>query len=59
MQTALQLEPTVAASRAIEAPTERRRYVDVFRGLLIVHMALDHASLMFNAGRAGEDLAGA
>ena len=33
-------------------------YVDVFRGLLIAHMALDHASLMFNAGRAAEELAG-
>jgi uncharacterized membrane protein len=31
--------------------------VDVFRGLLIAHMALDHASLMFNAGRAPEELA--
>jgi uncharacterized membrane protein len=31
--------------------------VDVFRGLLISHMALDHASLMFNAGRAEEELA--
>ena len=35
----------------------RRSYVDVFRGLLIAHMALDHASLMFNAGRGGEELA--
>jgi uncharacterized membrane protein len=49
----------VAASRAVEAPTERRAYVDVFRGLLIAHMALDHASLMFNAGRGGEELAAA
>jgi len=31
--------------------------VDVFRGLLIAHMALDHASLMFNAGRGAEELA--
>jgi uncharacterized membrane protein len=29
----------------------------VFRGLLIAHMGLDHASLMFNAGRAAEELA--
>jgi uncharacterized membrane protein len=29
----------------------------VFRGLLIAHMALDHSSLMFNAGRAAEELA--
>jgi uncharacterized membrane protein len=35
----------------------RERYVDTFRGLLIAHMALDHASLMFNAGRGGEELA--
>jgi uncharacterized membrane protein len=39
--------------------TTRQAYVDVFRGLLISHMALDHASLMFNAGRAGEELAAA
>lgn len=41
------------------APTQRRAYVDVFRGLLIAHMALDHASLMFNAGRAAEEIAAA
>ncbi|HKU17351.1 MAG TPA: heparan-alpha-glucosaminide N-acetyltransferase domain-containing protein [Steroidobacteraceae bacterium] len=35
----------------------RQSYVDVFRGLLIAHMGLDHASLMFNAGRAAEELA--
>lgn len=35
----------------------RQSYVDVFRGLLIAHMGLDHASLMFNAGRGGEELA--
>jgi len=34
----------------------RKGYVDVFRGLLIAHMALDHASLMFNANRSGEEL---
>ena len=39
--------------------TNRRPWVDVFRGLLISHMALDHASLMFNAGRAEEELAAA
>jgi uncharacterized membrane protein len=43
----------------LAAPAERQAYVDVFRGLLIAHMALDHASLMFNAGRGGEELAGA
>jgi len=35
----------------------RRAYVDLFRGLLIAHMALDHASLFFNSGRAAEELA--
>lgn len=39
--------------------TARQSYIDVFRGLLIAHMALDHASLMFNAGRGGEELASA
>lgn len=39
------------------ATSNRRLYVDVFRGLLIAHMALDHASLMFNAGRGAEELA--
>lgn len=38
-------------------PGARERYVDLFRGLLIAHMAFDHASLMFNAGRGGEELA--
>jgi uncharacterized membrane protein len=39
--------------------TARQSYVDVFRGLLIAHMALDHASLMFNAERGSEELASA
>jgi uncharacterized membrane protein len=42
-----------------ESASNRRPWVDVFRGLLISHMALDHASLMFNAGRAEEELAAA
>jgi uncharacterized membrane protein len=37
---------------------ERQGFIDVFRGLLITHMAFDHASLMFNAGRGGEELWG-
>ena len=41
----------------VVTPSARQGYVDAFRGLLIAHMALDHASLMFNAGRAGEELA--
>ena len=44
---------------AVPASAPRRAYVDVFRGLLIAHMALDHASLMFNAGRGGKELAAA
>ena len=55
--------PAAARARATEAAAApsasgaRQAYVDVFRGLLIAHMALDHASLMFNAGRAAEELA--
>jgi uncharacterized membrane protein len=45
------------ASAAVATSGTRQAYVDVFRGLLIAHMALDHASLMFNAGRAAEELA--
>ncbi len=44
---------------AAPAAGGRRGYVDIFRGLLIAHMALDHASLIFNAGRGGEELAAA
>ena len=47
------------ASQATIMSTHRERYVDVFRGLLIAHMALDHASLMLNGGRGGEELAAA
>jgi uncharacterized membrane protein len=36
---------------------QRLPWVDVFRGLLIAHMALDHASLFFNSRRAAEELA--
>lgn len=48
---------TAQAAAAVGASGARQAYVDVFRGLLIAHMALDHASLMFNAGRAAEELA--
>jgi len=53
---------TLSASTARDAvdvvgAPARRAWVDVFRGLLIAHMALDHASLMFNAGRGAEELA--
>ena len=41
-ESALKLESGVAVSNAAYAPVERKRYVDVFRGLLIAHMALDH-----------------
>jgi uncharacterized membrane protein len=46
-----------SAAADAAAVVRREAYVDVFRGLLIAHMALDHASLMFNAGRAAEELA--
>jgi uncharacterized membrane protein len=51
--------PGSLRSAAADAAVVVRReaYVDVFRGLLIAHMALDHASLMFNAGRTAEELA--
>jgi len=39
-ESALILESGVAVSNAAYAPVERKRYVDVFRGLLIAHMAL-------------------
>lgn len=36
-------------------PTTRLDYVDLFRGLIMAHMALDHVSLFFNQARwAGE-----
>lgn len=59
MEAAIRADSAPAASDAAAAKPDRRRYVDVFRGLLIAHMALDHASLMFNAGRSGEELAAA
>jgi uncharacterized membrane protein len=51
------LASTIGLPAADAAATTRKGYVDLFRGLLIAHMALDHASLMFNAGRGGEELA--
>ena len=54
------LTPSTRAdiSAIVTTPVANRAaYVDVFRGLLIAHMALDHASLMFNVGRGGEELA--
>jgi uncharacterized membrane protein len=60
MGSTLTLNPTrAAAPTGPLASTRRERYVDVFRGLLVAHMALDHASLMFNAGRGAEELAAA
>jgi len=56
--TTLQSQRTQALVTRATARPARVAYVDVFRGLLIAHMALDHASLMFNAGRAAEELAG-
>lgn len=50
-------ESTLTQLSDIAGASARERYVDTFRGLLIAHMALDHASLMFNRGRGGEELA--
>jgi uncharacterized membrane protein len=50
---------TLTQVAAVTQSSARERYVDTFRGLLIAHMALDHASLMFNRGRGGEELAAA
>jgi uncharacterized membrane protein len=56
--TALQRSSDLRESADVAAGKQPRSgYIDVFRGLLIAHMALDHASLMFNAGRGGEELA--
>jgi uncharacterized membrane protein len=55
LPAAARVQATEAA--APNASGARQSYVDVFRGLLIAHMALDHVSLMFNAGRAAEELA--
>lgn len=52
-------ETTDKLPAALSISGQRQAFVDVFRGLLISHMALDHASLMFNAGRGGEELASA
>lgn len=57
MTLALPTETRAQTNLATARSTRRLAFVDVFRGLLIAHMALDHASLMFNAGRAGEELA--
>src|SRR5688572_11254836 len=48
-----------APALPVSAASDRAAYVDVFRGLLIAHMALDHASLMFNARRPAEEIAAA
>lgn len=59
MPTALNVESGAVTARGVAVTSVRRPCVDAFRGLLIAHMAFDHASLMFNAGRAAEELAGA
>ncbi len=46
-----------AAGAASAAAAARSGWIDAFRGLLIAHMALDHASLMFNLRRGAEELA--
>ncbi len=45
------------ADAPANAKTERHLYVDLFRGLLMAHMALDHASLFFNPGKFGNEFA--
>jgi uncharacterized membrane protein len=57
MTPALTATDKLRISDSIAASPQRKAYVDVFRGLLIAHMGLDHASLMFNAGRGAEELA--
>lgn len=57
MALALTQDVRARAAPATATPAQRLHFVDAFRGLLIAHMALDHASLMFNAGRGGEELA--
>jgi uncharacterized membrane protein len=59
MTLALTPDARVEATYTTATPAQRQGFVDVFRGLLIAHMALDHTSLMFNAGRGGEELAAA
>jgi hypothetical protein len=49
MKSDVKPEARVEICDTTNAPPKRQGYVDVFRGLLIAHMALDHASLMFNA----------
>ena len=57
MTLALTQETRARAAPTTAAAAQRLGFVDAFRGLLIAHMALDHTSLMFNAGRGGEELA--
>jgi len=39
------------------AAKQRFHFVDLFRGLLMAHMALDHVSLFFNAQKFGHEVA--
>jgi uncharacterized membrane protein len=57
MTVALTQDTRARAAPTTAAAAQRLGFVDAFRGLLIAHMALDHTSLMFNAGRGGEELA--
>lgn len=50
---------SAAPTLPVIATGQRAAYVDAFRGVLIAHMALDHASLMFNAQRPAEEIAAA
>ncbi len=51
--------PDAPASEATAplAPKTRFHFVDLFRGLLMAHMALDHVSLFWNAGRFAKEYA--
>ena len=40
-----------------EPDRNRLGFIDAFRGVLMVHMALDHASMYFNSGRWAHEFA--
>ena len=51
------ISESAPAPAGFKANSDRHLYVDLFRGLLMAHMALDHASLFFNPGKFGNELA--
>lgn len=48
MTNDLSVAARAQTAAVVSAPGARQAYVDTFRGLLIAHMALDHASLMLD-----------